>query len=136
MLLDAALYGTPLPFIGAAECAQLLPELKAADETRISMAAEDHVLADVDTFADWLSGHCIGAQVEQCRIVHVPRGDAALGAFVETLTVPQLVALQMYPRPEIAGKACCELRRRYLADPQTVCYLQRIAAEVAADLSE
>jgi hypothetical protein len=134
LLLDAALYGTPIPsiFIGAAERAQLLPELKAADVVAINMAAEEAVLADVDTYTDWLGGHCMRVDREHTRIGYVPNDDAHLLNFAESLDIPQLVAALHSPHHRLVCHAAQLLRDKYLADPCTQRYLTRMAEDIGA----
>jgi hypothetical protein len=121
------------PFIGANERAQLPAELSHDDAVAINMDAEFEVLADVDTYAEWLSTHCMGTDPKMCRIGYVPTSRGSRGAYIEALSIPHLVALQLHADQDAAARACWELRTRYLAAPETQMYLTRKAEEIAAN---
>ena len=109
-------------------------ELSHSDQVMCSVSAEDDVLSDVDTYADWLYGRCMKATIVHCRIGYVPRDPAHLLNYLAALDIPQLVSLSLYPSVETAGAAMWELRQRYLADPSTKAYIRRLAAEKEASL--
>jgi len=76
--------------------------------------AEAEVLADIESFTNWLCGEC--AHQPPVRLGLVPlRDDVELAALVERASLSELVALQHYPNPGVCFKATQELTRRYLA---------------------
>ena len=75
-------------------------------------AAEDRVLADVDTFTDWLAGHCQGAK--PCFIFGLARDSAVLAITLDKATVPQLVAMLLFQRADVQVGAADRLRAAYL----------------------
>lgn len=130
-LLDAALNKTPLPDIFVTRRA---PEISNARQVGINIEAEERVLADVDTFTDWLGAKCMGATVEHCRTWYVPRDPARRADYIDALDIPQLVALILHPNTAISGFACRQLRERYMADPQTQAYVSRVGEAVQAEV--
>jgi hypothetical protein len=84
--------------------AQLVKAL-ADHETR-----REQLLADVDTFSDWLSAQCHGVPAQT-----LPRIAAGYPPFMESLPTPQIVALLLYPRADVQAAAMDELKARYLA---------------------
>jgi len=119
--------GFPLIGSAAVEREQERQALRAESE------AEERLWADAETFAQWLSVHCMYAKTEHCRIGHVPRDPAHLSNFVQSLDVPQLVALQLYPRAEASFAASMRLRDLYTAE--SACYLAKLVDQVSDELS-
>jgi hypothetical protein len=79
--------------------------------------AEDEVLADVETFTNWLCGECAHAAPQ--RLGYVPlRCKDELTARVERAGVPELVALQNFPNAGVCYAATQELQKRYLGAKQ------------------
>lgn len=70
--------------------------------------ARERLLADVDTYGDWLSAQCLGAPAQKLPYIgrHVPDMDS--------LKTPLLVALTLYPRADIQVAAMDEIKARYL----------------------
>lgn len=90
--------------------------------------AEDEMLADADGFCDWLGAECMGHGAVSAG--YVPKGDALVD-HATRLTVPQLVALSLYPRAECAAASMNVLRERYLQASQA--WLLKRAGEIARD---
>lgn len=103
-------------------------------DTLIHTEAEERLLSDMDGYADWLYGKCMGSTPEHCRIGYVPRDSVRFTQFVESLDVPQLLSLSLYPRAEVALAACQALRDRFVADmgPR----LSELEVEVSVSLQE
>jgi hypothetical protein len=72
-------------------------------------ARREFLLADPDTFADWLYGQCHGAKLQT-----LPRIMRGIVPDMEDRTTPQIVALLLYPRSDIQAAAMDELKARYL----------------------
>ena len=88
--------------------------LSERDEHRVELAfsyAEDHLLSDVDSYAEWLSGECFGKTVD---LGYVSRDPVEMADRVGAASVAELVALTLYPRSAVAAAACHELRTRYI----------------------
>ena len=109
-------------------------ELSNSDLVMCAANAEDEVLNDVESFANWLSEQCCMSTPAHCRIGYVPRDAVHFANFVASLDVPQLVALSLYPIVTVSGAASMELRERYLKDASTVAYVNRLAADKEASL--
>lgn len=101
---------------------------------QINMDAEDRVLANVEAYTEWESSHCMHATM--VVLGYIPTQADMFAAYIETATIPHLVALKLYPAANIAGAACLELRERYLNECSTQRYLTRVASEVAAGVQE
>lgn len=131
-LLEAARLHQPLPevFIQARRPARPFEPIEGAALTRHWDDAEERILADVDTYSDWLYSKCIGTPAAHCRFGYIPRGKTDLMLFVESLDVAQLVAALLHPRSEFVALAAWQLRDLYLADPQTQAALQRASVEI------
>lgn len=101
-------------------------------DTLLNQRAEEIMLADVDGYAEWLSGHCCRHEpiellsVSSLGIVSAVHGGAFL---VEAADVPTLLALTLYPRADVVASAQWELRNRYLADERLFKLAQEKAAE-------
>lgn len=95
----------------------------------LNAAAEDRLLADVDTFVDWLGAQCYNrTRVELGYVDTVPH--RLLGR-CDSAPVWELVALALYPDQVARNLAMDELRARYIkAHPG---YLARIAEDMAAE---
>lgn len=133
-LMDRGLSAEQLADVNAADRAERLRDVAIAERNRQSLLAsdaEEHVLSDTDSYVNWLAYLCSGVQVSHTRIVNVPRSAENLLRFVEALDVPQLVALQFYPRSDAQVAACDELRSRYLADQSTQAYVALVQEELA-----
>jgi hypothetical protein len=98
-------------------------------DVQLRIEAEELLLADVDSYSNWLAMHCSNVQPSHTRPRYVPRDAVDFARFVESLDVPQLVALSHYPRIEVAGAAACALRERYVADSTD--HLSKLAAKLA-----
>lgn len=87
--------------------------------------AKERVLSDMTVFTEWLADQCGFAD----RIVlgYVPRDGVALADMVAAATVPQLVALTLYPRTETVAAAAHELRQRYVQAETTREYISKVA---------
>ena len=96
--------------------------------------AEDEVMADSERFASWLDDACNYSTRDHCRIGYVPRDPVHFANFVESLDVPQLSSLSRYPDRDIAGAASMELTARYMRDPATVAYINKLADEKGEEL--
>lgn len=92
------------------------------------LEAQSRITADVDLFTDWLVGHCARQPVQE--LGYVPTNPTSVGLMVQTVSVPKLVALLMYPRTEAAGRAAWELRERFVRDQDE--HIERMAAELMA----
>lgn len=101
------------------------PEVRDADLIRVRMAAEERVIADVDSFTEWLSVQCKHARPDPFG--YIPRDAGRRLQFIESLTVPQLTAGLLHA--QIAGDCANRLREVYLADAGTQAYIQRLADE-------
>lgn len=75
---------------------------------------------DVDTFCDWLYSKCLGEKPVSAR--YVPRNAAALADIADGMTVPELLALAMYPAVEVAGVGMVELVRRFEASSMSAAH--------------
>jgi hypothetical protein len=71
-------------------------------------ARRERLLADADTFTDWLCAQCAGSPRQT-----LPR-ITAWAPDMSDRTTPQIVALAMYPRGDIQAAAMDELKARYL----------------------
>ena len=99
------------------------------NDTAISTAAEERLLADLDTYTDWLGGECY--QQGRVTLPFIPTDRSRIQELIDGMTVPHLVALSLYPSFAIAGAAMWELRQRYIAANAKT--LSIYAAEAAAD---
>jgi hypothetical protein len=97
----------------------------------VSIEATERLLSDVETYVDWLYSQTIGVKPEHCRIGYVPRDELRFEAFVESLDVAQLVALQLYPRAEVSFAATEALKEKFLAANQHL--VPRIAERVVGE---
>lgn len=66
------------------------------------------LLADVDTFGDWLSAQCLGTPKQKLPYVGQYAPD------MEGLSTPLVVAFLLYPRGDVQAAAADELQARYL----------------------
>lgn len=96
-----------------------------------SIEAEERLLSDMDTYCDWLYAQCLGAKPERCRIGAIPSDPGRFDRFVDSLDVPQLQALSLYPRAEVAFAATSALRDKFIAAHGDM--LARLASEVEID---
>lgn len=96
-------------------------------DTRLNQRAEEIMLADVDSYVDWLFGHCY--RREPIEIVVWSWKDTAVQELIDNADVPKLVALSLYPRQSVAWAAQWELRNRYLADERLFKLAQEKAGE-------
>jgi hypothetical protein len=72
-------------------------------------ARRERLLADADTFTDWLSAQCMGRGVQA-----LPRLSLSEAPEMEHRTTAQIVALALYPRSDVQAAAMDELKARYL----------------------
>lgn len=118
------------PLITPTRPARTWDDLSGADQARHWDHAEEAVLADSETFTDWLAGKCIGVDPAQCRFGYVPRDDVHRMQMVEALTVAQLAAALLQADRRLVLDAAVRLRELYLSDPHTVAAMQRVPAPV------
>ncbi len=102
------------------------PEIDDRAAIRNRLEAEERVLADVDSFANWLSTHC--ANEKPVELGYIPRNPVRRQQFIESLTVAQLAAGLLHVT--IAFDCANRLREVYLADPHTAAYLERIVEKL------
>lgn len=97
----------------------------------IEMEANDRLLADIDTYVDWLSRQCTGAKPEHCHTTWVPNDELKLERVMASLDVPQLVSLTFYPRVQVQVAALDLLKQKYIE--QSGDYLSILRAKVQAE---
>lgn len=114
--------------LGCHESAPSLPEISPNALIRCRIEAQERVTADVDTFADWLYGECIGQPAD--RFGYIPTNPTSRAMFIQSLTVAQLAGALLYPDRDLAGRAAAELRERYIKIKDD--WIERIAAELMA----
>lgn len=114
-----------------AAVADLLPpaRVEPVETPAIWRACEDDMLADVDSYTEWLAAECMGHA--DVRTGYVPSDADELAALLETLTVPQLAAHRGYPSADVCFGAEQELQRRYLATANVQTVLQFAVSEAA-----
>lgn len=114
--------------VGAHESAPAMPEISPSALIQCRIEAAERLCADVDSFSNWLSTHCYQAPAE--RFGYVPTNSTSRAMFIESLSVPQLLAATLYPDRDLAGRAAIELRERFLKHHDG--YVERTAAELLA----
>lgn len=102
--------------------------MQAMHPQLVADEAEERVLADMDSYSNWLAIQCSNVAASHTRIKYVPRSALNLRDFVDALDVPQLLALTLYPRGDAQALACDALRARYLATCGE--YLARVEGEL------
>lgn len=110
-----------------------IPEISRSTEIAQRLEAEARVLADVDTFADWLYSHCANVPADHTRIGYVPSSPHNMRVWLESLDIAQTAAALLNPTRGLAEAAAWQLRERYLADPNTQARIDRLVPEIAAD---
>ena len=111
---------------------QRLPEVDRGTEIAMRLEAETRVLADMDSYADWLYSHCTGKPVTHTEIGYVPSSRTSMAAFVEALDVSQLLACTLKSTGGLPEIASWQLRTRYLADANTQARIERVLNEEVA----
>lgn len=106
-----------------------LPEINDRALISCRIEAQERVLADVDSFQNWLGAQCCSAQPD--RFGYMPRSDVGRAQFVASLTVAQLTALLLYPERDLAGRAAMELRERYVKAQDD--YIERVTEKLMAE---
>jgi len=96
-------------------------------DARLNQRAEEIMLADVDSYAEWLSAHCYRSK--PIELMFVTNDPVNLQMLVDRADVPKLVALTLYPRMSVVWAAQWELRNRYLADERLFKLAQEKAGE-------
>lgn len=96
-------------------------------DTRLNQRAEEIMLADVDSYAEWLSARC--CRKPPVELMFVTRDPVDLQMLVDQADVPKLVALTLYPRQSVAQAAQREITNRYLSDERLFKLAQEKAAE-------
>jgi hypothetical protein len=79
----------------------------------LASSAEDIMLSDVDAFVEWLGIHTHGSPRISLGAVWLCPADLAVR--VETMSIPELVALSLYPADRARSAAMRELSSRFLA---------------------
>ena len=102
--------------------------MQAMHPQLVADEAEERVLADMDSYSNWLAIQCSNVAVSHTRIKYVPRSALNLRDFVDALDVPQLLALTLYPRGDAQALACDALKARYLATCAE--YIARVEGEL------
>lgn len=106
---------TPIPpVLGCHEDAPKPREENANALILCRMEAESRICADVDNFQNWLAMHCANVKPEPTP-AYIPATFYSRQMFIESLTIPQLVAMLLYPNREIAGMAAGRLQQAYVA---------------------
>lgn len=98
---------------------------------QITLEAHERLLSDMDSFTDWLGAQCMGSDPKLNRIGYVPRDSVHLLSFIESLDAPQLLALSLYPRADVQGKAMSLIRERYIE--ASADYINRLADQIARE---
>jgi len=76
--------------------------------------AQERVLADLDTMADWICGECIGKN--DIRDERIKKSLLDNDKSAEDLPTYQLFALMFDENPKIRASASWVMRERYLAE--------------------
>jgi hypothetical protein len=76
--------------------------------------AEEEYLSDIALFTEWLGDNCLRAKHVALSWVSDSMVDLTLRA--DSMSIPQLVALMLYPLDCARKAAVLELRRRYVAE--------------------
>jgi len=114
-------------------CAATHTELSHSDAVLAHSSAEEDVLADMDTFSDWIGALCMRTTVEHTRIGHVPRSAENFANYVDALDEPQLLSLVMNAtQPAQVFAAREALRDKYLKHQAT--WIAQKTSEHAANL--
>ena len=102
---------------------------QAALNMAANVEAKEVLFADTDTYTDWLYAQCLGSKPAHTRLGYIPKSNESFARFVESLDVPQLVALQLYPAPRECFAASQRLRDLYEAAQGD--YIERLSIEAA-----
>jgi hypothetical protein len=91
--------------------------------------AEEKLLSDMDTYQGWLASHCANVPVKHTQFRYIHRDSAKLQSVIDTLDVPQLLAMtQRSDRRDAQLMALDALQAKYLAENTR--HLREMADEV------